>query len=179
MRCTKREACRCPASDPLEPIVDARVEVPCANTGVEEVSCTDSRGAEEPTDDVVTVEVHVYPAPIMKWTRYLAPIEQWGCPAPILVEPTVDATAGEVPRTDNEVDEVPQRQGRYPETIMKWTRCFAPIPEWRRCLAPILVEPTVNAWSAEVPSTDNSEDDVPRTDRTVEVSCTDSHEADR
>ena len=42
------------------------------------------------------------------------------------------------------------------------------------------MEPTVNARSAEVPSTDNGEDEVPRTDRTVEeVSCNDFRGADR
>ena len=34
--------------------------------------------------------------------------EWWRCPAPILVERTVDATALEVPSIDNEVEDVPR-----------------------------------------------------------------------
>ena len=78
----------------------------------------------------------------MAKTRCLKSIEQWRCPAPILMEPTVNGTTA--------------------------------IQEWWSCPAPILMEPTVNATTAEVPSLDNGEDELPRTDRTVEeVSCTD------
>ena len=67
---------------------------------------------------------------------------------------------------------------RYPALLMKWKMCLATIQEWWRCPAPILVERAVDATALEVPSTDNGVDKVPRNDRAVEVSCTDSHGAD-
>ena len=68
---------------------------------------------------------------------------------------------------------------RYPAPIMVKTRFLAPIQEWWRCSTPILVERTVNATALEVPSTYNEVDQVPRTDRAVEVSCTETHGVDR
>ena len=134
-------------------------------------------------------------APTMKWTRYLVPIQEWRrCPTPIPVERTVQDVTVEVPSTDSASHQyrsggavlhrfsssrpLMRQQWRFPAPIVKWTRCLAPIEQWR-CPAPILMKPTVNARSTEVPSTDNGEDDFPRTDRAVEVSCTDFRGADR